>query len=107
MTCFLYSISLLRAKTDCTVRSFCKLFLTVPPTTLGSMAHSLYSTSGALKQQFTNLAILFILSPSRSLQMRTFGNSVVPLGEEGGEVPRRAERRHADPLRLLQRTQIV
>ena len=89
---------------DCTVRSFCRPFLTVPPTTLGSMAHSLYSTSGgALKQQFTNLAILFILSPSRSLQMRTFGNSVVPLGEESGEVPRRAERRHADPLRLLQR----
>ena len=35
-------------------------------------------------------------------QMRLFGNPVFPFGEEGREVARRAERRHADALRLLE-----
>ena len=30
-----------------------------------------------------------------------FGNSAIPFSKEGGEVSRRAERRHADTLRLL------
>ena len=35
-------------------------------------------------------------------QMRLSGNPVIPFGEEGWEVACRAERRHADALRLLE-----